>query len=267
MRKFVVADPNAQVTGRLMLSLIKNINVDEIMPVLTKHGLESIEPEKWYPFQNFLDALKDVAQGNVNATENLVAIGVKASETAVIPAGIDSLASFMELLNDVSSANSRNIVPEERYDIKVIAPGRVHVTNNRPYPDDAIFGFLWGAAKRFSPEGFLVRPIKRAAPDSDESTTFEITWGPSLIVSDYESDETQFIASSRRDSLGDQKEKNIVSNEPDPHVTNNPDQAEKVGVSAQPHVELSKDAVQNVPGGIIDPNFHPKPANALIPKN
>ncbi len=174
MRKYISASPNAEVIGAALLALVKNLHYEETEPLLKRYGLETIEPFTWYPEQKILDLLKEIADGKTNVSENLVAIGMKASETIPLPPEIDTMEKFLTSYGARQTSTSRN-TPAVLVS-KLVAEHHGQVINNTPYPDDLIFGYLWSAAKRLLPPGttYTVHPQKNADPD--EASTFDVTW-------------------------------------------------------------------------------------------
>jgi hypothetical protein len=60
-RKYQAFDPDSEVIGQSMLSLIQCINQEDIQPYLEKRNLTHIQPDKWYPVQDGLDVLNDIS--------------------------------------------------------------------------------------------------------------------------------------------------------------------------------------------------------------
>jgi hypothetical protein len=177
MRKFVTSTPKSEVLGQLFLIFFNNLADAEIKPLLKKHNLERIEPERWYPQQVMFDVFREIHDKTSNVTDNLVAVGMKAVEAAAAPPGICSVESALGMLQVIHDLNVRNGVEGEGFPVKILGKGHAHVTNNTPYPDDAFYGYLWGLVRRFVLPGrsFTVRSL--AADGNDEaSTVFDVTW-------------------------------------------------------------------------------------------
>jgi len=179
MRKFVTSTPQSEVLGQLFLMFFTNFVESEVRPLLRKHNLEQIEPEKWYPQQIMFDIFKEIHDKTANFSDNLVAVGMKAVEVAATPPGVGSVESALGMLQVVHDLNVRNGVAGEGFPVKILGKGLAHVTNHTPYPDDAFYGYLWGLVRRFVLPGrsFTVRSL---TPDmginSDESTVFQVRW-------------------------------------------------------------------------------------------
>jgi hypothetical protein len=179
MRKFVTSTSQSEVLGQLFLIFFTNLVEAEVKPLLKKHNLEQIDPEKWYPQQVMFDIFREIYDNTSNFTDNLVAVGMKAVEAAAAPPGISSVESALGVLQVIHDLNVRNGVEGEGFPVKMLGKGHAHVTNNTPYPDDAFYGYLWGLVRRFVIPGrsFSVRPLASSnGNNSDESTVFEVRW-------------------------------------------------------------------------------------------
>lgn len=77
--RLLTCDPELEVIGATMLSIIDNIRYDEIAPYLMKHNLVEITPDRWYPAQAWLHVMNDLLQ-NREAMFNLVAIGMEVAK-------------------------------------------------------------------------------------------------------------------------------------------------------------------------------------------
>lgn len=110
-------------------------------------------------------------EGYQNATQNFVAIGMKVFDTMPLPPEIDSLGAFLTAMPSMLQMLSRNAVGVETH----VGESSAIVINKSPYPDDLVYGELWGVAKRFTPNGnFSVMRVAEAGTDT--FTEFEVKW-------------------------------------------------------------------------------------------
>jgi hypothetical protein len=181
MPKLVASTPNAEIIGQAMLGIVNNLRHDELLPLLTQYGVEKIDPERWYPQQIFLDIYRDMQDGKINSSENMVAIAVKIVETAVFPPGINSVETMIQAISMIYKSNIRNVPETEGYWGEIVGPGHAVVKDNSPYLPDSTYGFIWALVKRFRPEGsqFVVRILNpNAGVTDDEPVVFDVTWEP-----------------------------------------------------------------------------------------
>src|SRR5262245_49362121 len=87
MRKSV-CNPATEVSGQTLLAYVHNVQADVILPIFEKHGYKDIDPNRWYPLQPLLNVLYELGT-SIDATTNLVAIGVKIAEYGVEPVETD----------------------------------------------------------------------------------------------------------------------------------------------------------------------------------
>src|SRR5690348_13267829 len=110
---YVASRPDEEVLGQMTLPNIQNINRDEIEPLIKKHGLEDLRPDRLYRLQTILDFYRDIAEGKSNVTENLVAIGMKGAEVGPLPPEINSLDAWLNMLPFFVPTVQRNIAEGE----------------------------------------------------------------------------------------------------------------------------------------------------------
>jgi hypothetical protein len=175
---FVAGTPQAEVIGQTVQAFVENLQADEIMPLLPKHGFAAIEAETWYPHQNWMNVLKEL-DGLPNASANFVAFGRSVVEKAVMPPEINSIPAALNALNAIHHLNLRNVPDEEGYRIKVLSDNHYWVYHNTPNPNDAIYGFIWGMCARFKApkESFTVRRIENTNEAEEPGALFDVTWG------------------------------------------------------------------------------------------
>lgn len=177
-KPYVAGTPEALIAGHYVLSFVENLEADMILPLLPKHGLETIDPEKWYPHQACMDTLKELSD-LPSSQSALVAFGRKAVEKALMPPEITSIPQALHILNAVHHMNLRNIPEEEGYFVEEKGPNHYWVYHNTPNPEDVIYGFIWGMVARFRrpDEAFVVRQIENPNPDVHPGTVYQCKWG------------------------------------------------------------------------------------------
>ena len=180
-QQYIASSPEAEVIGSLVSSLIDNLKADEIRPIIDGHNPQHVELDVngWYPQQVILDIQKAIAEKQVNASENLVAIGVKSVDHLQFAPEVQTIEQAIAAFNAIAKQTHRNIPDSETILVVESRPGRVVVVNNTPYPSDNIYGVLWACARRFTPAGaaFTVRGIENPDPGRLPGTAYEITWG------------------------------------------------------------------------------------------
>ena len=147
--------PEVKLRGAIFQSIIQSMNFYDFQSTvdewLAESSIKSIDPEKWYPRQEWLNLLKKL-ENQPNSTENQVAIGTKVVDNADIP---DDL-----ITNDVNDAigmlnmiyvNEQQNLPEgdTGYEVKKIDDNNYEVLDMNPYLVYVNYGYIWGILKRF----------------------------------------------------------------------------------------------------------------------
>jgi hypothetical protein len=165
MGKYQTLGPDAEVYGGAMLAFVESIRFENFKPILEKHGLQAIDPQKWYPQQLWLDVFNDIVQED-DSMSNMVSIGMKIAETAV--EGLTGI-SFVDLMlgfgKNSYEANNRG-ADIGTIETRIIDDKHILMVDGTPYPDEFVYGAYYAMARRFLPAGsdFTV------AYDTDEPT-------------------------------------------------------------------------------------------------
>lgn len=181
MRKYK-ATPGALIIGSAMRNFFVSLNQDDFITIvekkLTKAGIAQLDNDEWYPHQISLDIFNEIAQ-NVNATQNLVALGMAYVKTATFPPEADTIEKALMLLHQVYQLNVKNISEREGYEIQRVSNDHIRVIDLNPFPHDTVYGFIWGIANRFkevNTHPTVVRTYKNEADPDSDGAVYDITW-------------------------------------------------------------------------------------------
>lgn len=149
---FYQCDPNIEINGITVLSLIQNVQHDEMASVLEKYRFERVDPERWYKLQDVLNALEEIGGGS-NAMTNFVSIGMSAGDLGVkqLPPEVKdmSITEFLAAYQKVYQTRHRNGRPGEVISEQV-ADGHIVIKwIDTPYPDDIMYGVIYAYARHF----------------------------------------------------------------------------------------------------------------------
>lgn len=174
MAEYTSFDPHVEVLGRVLLSWLHGTE-GEIAGALAAHGIEDVQPDRWYPLQDALDALKEFGQ-----SANLVSMGQHIIEHAIFPE--DQMTDLVTALTAIDQAYHMNHRNGEigSYRAEVIGDQHITIVAENPYPSDFDYGLIWAIATRFlPPRSDLVLELDLSAPTRQQgadSCTYHITW-------------------------------------------------------------------------------------------
>lgn len=180
MARYVSFDQKVEVIGQNMLSFVQNINAQNVMPLLKKHGLAEIDPEQWYPLQRWLDVLSDLS-AQAGGVFDMVAIGAAISQTALMPPEVEKMPfeQFLYLVDQVYQMQHRN-GDAGKVEIEKVADRHMKVIVRVPYPDDLEYGTTYGFAHRFLPKDARITveydPDLPRREEGGERTVIHVTW-------------------------------------------------------------------------------------------
>ena len=169
---FQAFDPNAEVIGRSMLANFHNLNKEHFIPVLEAHGILEINPQAWYPQQLWLDILKEVAATAGDGMFDFVAVGMSVATLAPFPPNVKTIPQAFEAMGKVYAANHRNGYVGE-WVCESTTDHSVFERVKSPYPDDFLYGVVYGITKRYVPAG---QPILVTRSHQGDMCCFTISW-------------------------------------------------------------------------------------------
>ncbi len=172
--------PGMEVSGNVALSMLTNLQAASFVPFLERYDLLQIEPERWYPFQDVLNVYRDVSEQQ-GGMFDLVAAGLAAADRypmspEVASLGVDQF--FLEALPNLPNTQYRNGIPT-RFDITRIGPKHLKLLFTSAYPDDTIYGFVYGHARRCLARRAFVLRYDDTMPRRDQGgddTTLDLSW-------------------------------------------------------------------------------------------
>src|SRR6516162_5140881 len=97
MAQFVAFDSHVEVLSDAVAAVVTAMGKDA-EPILAKYGLANVQAGEWYLQQNWLNVFKEVSQA-INASVNLVSVGMRIPETAVFPPEINSIPSALHSID------------------------------------------------------------------------------------------------------------------------------------------------------------------------
>lgn len=171
--------PDAEILGQAFGGIIASKYRGDFEDLIAKHGIDKIDPQKWYPLERAFAFFRDlVAKGNTIIS--LVSIGIEIFEQAGLPDEVDSIPAGLHLLQAVNDINVRNMPPEDGYDVEELSDRHYRVVDRTAWPHDLIYGYLYGIARRFKPEdGHPI--VERVAYMNEENPNasgaiYEVSW-------------------------------------------------------------------------------------------
>ncbi len=146
--------PETELVGFTVLSLITNITHTEIRDILHRHGLAQVDPQQWYPLQQVLDVLSDVA-AETDHTTNFVSIGMAAAEQSIrhLPPEIEALSLEQFILLYPQIYKSRMRCGELGYiQTDKVSDTEFVITLRTPFPDNVMYGLYYAFVRHFLPQ-------------------------------------------------------------------------------------------------------------------
>ncbi len=181
MAQFIAFDPNVEVNGETILSVVNAIAVGQEgrLAILKKHRINP-EDGKWYKQQLWLNAFKEISEELGDHT--LFMIGKAIPEHAEFPPQIDNLQKALAAIDMAYHMNHRNgeigRYTLTEYDDK--KRKAVMVCSN-PYPSEFDRGIISTMMRRFKPSDSFKYDVtldtsKETRMNGAESCTYMVQW-------------------------------------------------------------------------------------------
>ena len=139
---------DAQVIGEGILTFINAFGQRDLaMKILSKHGIDEVQNGKWYPQQNYLNAMKELEQ--LIGALMLTKIGTK----AVVTVQLEQAGNIFDFFSKVGASYNINHKGDTQSYYKIIEKGDDYfiLETNNPYPDSFDRGLYEGFARQFHP--------------------------------------------------------------------------------------------------------------------
>ena len=185
MAEFQSFEPGVEVVGEVVAAFVGGFpsGTQKMgLIILERHGIKDPGPGKFFPLQNFLDAMKEISDSL--GPQILTRIGEEISANAILPPDLDSLEKCLESIDIAYHMNHRGgEIGHYNYSYEGIQGGlhRAKMVCPNCYPCAFDRGVIEGFAQRFKPEdaiGIEVRhddeePCRRKGADS---CTYIVSW-------------------------------------------------------------------------------------------
>ena len=193
MAQFIPFEPNIEVNGQTVLSVVNGINevfkpkMDEI---LIKHGIISPKEGDWFSQAKWLDAFKEIAE--TIGKHTLFSIGKSIPENADFPPEINNLEKALSAIDIAYHMNHRIKNAEILFNpetgemnegighyklVNFNAKNREAVMEcNNPYPCHFDKGIITTMVRRFAPNDSLDQTIMLNSEKSSRLTGGDTSW-------------------------------------------------------------------------------------------
>lgn len=176
--------PDNETLGIAILAMIKALDYRDISAVLVKDGfpadVEQIQPDAWYPMQQELDVMRDVAA--TGGMVDLVTIGMKIPDMVEYPVEITTITEALTMLNAGYQHNHRGTnVGSFSYAMENPDDTKLRMTAHTPYPSDLEYGIIYRLVQKFRPSTSQQITVKHInTPDNrkngGDSCQYDVQW-------------------------------------------------------------------------------------------
>ena len=192
MSQFKLSVPGIEVSGATILAFTSEMEVfrRRAIIILEKHGIKNVQPDNWYPAQNYLDAFKEIFE---KLGDTIIRyIGKQIPESAKWPPEIKTIEDALASIDVAYHLNHRKngkvmFDPETgemiegigHYKFEKIDDNSAKIICDNPYPCDFDMGIIEATASKFKPKGKLIKVIHEEGScrkKGDASCTYLVRW-------------------------------------------------------------------------------------------
>lgn len=172
--------PDAEVSGAVMISLFNHYRRDDVIDSLQRHGLDNLDAERWYSVDPFIRLLDEWSKMPSFST-NLISVGMAMIYHLEPPEDTSGLSPVEKLLmlGEMHMAHHRN-GDAGSYTIRQLNDKTIRYIENTIWPDDMIYGYIYGAAQRYLGQGnrFTLRYMAGTQRQDmgGTETTLDLSW-------------------------------------------------------------------------------------------
>jgi len=173
---------HVEVYGKSVQALINAMELLKLKArqVLASHGIDPLDPEKWYPIKNVLDSFDDILKEVGPYT--IRTIGRSIPKNAAFPPHIDSFESALLSLDQAYRMNHRGSGDIGSYRFLPVGKGErlAHMLCDNPYPCEFDQGIIESLYDRFQPKGSILLRIEHDRSGCREkgarACTYNLKW-------------------------------------------------------------------------------------------
>ncbi len=174
--------PSAEVMGAVMSAVFNHYQRSDVLESLQKHGLDYFEADQWYPVDTFVNLLAEWWHIPEFFT-TFVSVGIAMAYHIELPDEAEALGvpEKLMLMGDLHMQQHRG-QGVGGYQVKRLSANSIRYTENTLWPDDMIYGYLYGAAQRYLDKSMrftlqIVNNTTRQDMGGSE-TILDLSWEP-----------------------------------------------------------------------------------------
>jgi hypothetical protein len=173
------ATPGALMIGGYIIGAVEALGIYRSTgyQILSEYGLSEPKPDQMYSMTIFCDFFDAISTKIGPST--LLVMGKTVGTSFELPPEVDSIDKLFNSLETGYKLASKNLRPDEGWNIKMMSGRSAEVTFVGAFPDNFMRGLLEGMANRILKNGKFLAKIDETRPSIDKggkSVTFQCVW-------------------------------------------------------------------------------------------
>lgn len=181
MSQYKLFSPDTEIIGQAVIDFEQAVGSKQFIPILKKHGFINVQPDKWYPAQQWVNVLNEINElGNIF---DFVSIGMTQIKNLNLPAEFEMLplVEKIHMADDIYKMNYRG-TDIGSVQAETVSETHVKLIINVFEPEDLWYGCAYGFMRQFTPEGTKFRvyydeeTLKQRLDRQSKKTVIHMTW-------------------------------------------------------------------------------------------
>lgn len=150
MNNYEAFSTDQEILGQFIVAYYDATNSDHFNHFFERNNLGRINPDEWYPLQDLLNVFNDMVDDRSDMMD-FISIGMNMAENADLPSDFDSMdvPELMKQAGNIFMSAFRGSDVGE-IGVELVSDNHVKVHYVTPFPDDVVYGTLYGFLRRYS---------------------------------------------------------------------------------------------------------------------
>ncbi len=171
--KFQASSPDSRANGQVLMPYYGVLKDSKLNSLVNTYHLDQLEATTFYSQQTVCDMQKQMSAEMGLFSGELVNIGISSIESIGFPPEVKTIEDALGMLHHIYQLIHQNVPAEEGWIFRSLSDTEMKIYFNAPYEPFAAYGYIYGIAKKFRPEG-MDFAVKMA--EDDGLTVYDVTF-------------------------------------------------------------------------------------------
>ncbi|MBN2304138.1 MAG: hypothetical protein JXQ72_06670 [Anaerolineae bacterium] len=151
--RYQASSPESKANGQVLMPYFQVLQDSPLERLINTYELDKLKPDAFYPQQTVCDMQRQMAEEIGLFSGELVNIGITSIGTIGFPDEVKTVQDALGMLHQIYQMIHQNIPAEEGWIFEAESDDKMKIFFNSPYEPFAAYGYIYGIANKFVPEG------------------------------------------------------------------------------------------------------------------